>query len=74
MAAQAQTGAASYRPTSRIRLARQEKFMTIADLANASGVHYQTIWRVENGHPAKASTIRKLARVLGVEPSELAEL
>jgi transcriptional regulator with XRE-family HTH domain len=33
---------------------------------------YGTVWRIENGfsevHPA---TIRKLARVLGVEPKEL---
>jgi transcriptional regulator with XRE-family HTH domain len=33
---------------------------------------YGTVWRIENGFPeARTSTIRKLAKVLGVEPREL---
>ncbi|MDQ3375753.1 MAG: helix-turn-helix domain-containing protein [Actinomycetota bacterium] len=42
------------------------------ELAEQSGLNYNTIWRLENGltgaHPR---TIRKIAGVLGVDPSEL---
>ena len=70
----AEHGATTYKPTERVRRLRQEKFLTMDELSARSGVHVQTIIRVEKGQPAKASTIRKLAKALGVEPSELAEL
>lgn len=48
--------------------------MTQSDLAEASGVNIRTVGRLERGdtsvHP---STIKKLAKALGVEPSELVE-
>ena len=67
-------GAATYKPTNRVRQIRHEQFMTMEELARKAGVHFQTVVRVEHGHPAKAGTIRKIANALGVEPSELAQL
>jgi transcriptional regulator with XRE-family HTH domain len=51
---------------------RQRRVLTLRELEEESGVSYNTIWRLENGHTeARPSTIRKLAVVLGVEPAEL---
>ncbi len=51
---------------------REQRVMSIGDLSDRSGIHRNTISRMENGHgKAFASTIRKLAAALGVEPSEL---
>jgi transcriptional regulator with XRE-family HTH domain len=51
---------------------RNEYPLTVRELAKMSGVSYDTITKVENGHrEARPSTIRKLARALGVEPREL---
>jgi transcriptional regulator with XRE-family HTH domain len=51
---------------------RNEYPLTVRELAGMSGVSYDTITKVENGHrEARPSTIRKLARALGVEPREL---
>jgi transcriptional regulator with XRE-family HTH domain len=37
-----------------------------------AGLTQMTVWRIENGYrDARPQTIRKLARVLGVEPKEL---
>jgi transcriptional regulator with XRE-family HTH domain len=57
----------------RLRWARQRRALTMRDLAEAAGVGTQTIWRLENGATAdvRMSTLRKLARALGVEPAEL---
>jgi DNA-binding XRE family transcriptional regulator len=66
-------GPAIYKPKTKIRELRHQKFMTMAELAQEAGVAFQTVVRVEHGNPAKAGTIRKIAKALGVEPSELAE-
>jgi transcriptional regulator with XRE-family HTH domain len=51
---------------------RNEYPLTVRELAEMSGVSYDTITKVENGHrQARPSTIRKLSRALGVEPREL---
>jgi transcriptional regulator with XRE-family HTH domain len=51
---------------------RNEYPLTVRELAEMSGVSYDTITKVENGHrEARPSTIRKLAKALGVEPREL---
>jgi len=51
---------------------RNEYPLTVRELAEMSGVSYDTITKVENGHrEARPSTIRKLAGALGVEPREL---
>src|SRR5215208_8247549 len=56
----------------RLRALRIEHVLTLRELAQAAGVSKDTIWRLENGHSeAHPSTIRKLARTLGVQPKEL---
>jgi transcriptional regulator with XRE-family HTH domain len=56
----------------RLRTLRVEHVLTLRELAEAAGVSKDTIWRLENGHSeAHPSTIRKLARTLGVQPKEL---
>jgi transcriptional regulator with XRE-family HTH domain len=51
---------------------RNEYPLTVRELAEMSGVSYDTITKVENGHrEARPATIRKLARALGVQPGEL---
>jgi DNA-binding Xre family transcriptional regulator len=45
--------------------------MSISDLSEVSGVHRNTIHRIEQGKPAYTTTIRKLAKALEVEPAEL---
>src|SRR5215217_3357308 len=56
----------------RLRRLRAENALTLRALAEISGVSYDTINKLELGRrPAHASTIRKLAIALGVEPREL---
>ena len=52
---------------------RRRKVLTLRELEEVSGVSYATVWRLESGRATEArpSTIRKLARALGVEPEEL---
>ncbi len=51
---------------------RRLRVLTLSELEEESGVSYNTIWRLENGHrQARPSTIRKLAAAFGVEASEL---
>ena len=55
-----------------MRRLRAENALTLRALAEISGVSYDTINKLELGRrPAHASTIRKLAQALGVEPREL---
>jgi transcriptional regulator with XRE-family HTH domain len=55
-----------------LRRLRAIHALTLRDLAEISGVSYDTINKLELGRrPAHASTIRKLANALGVEPREL---
>jgi DNA-binding XRE family transcriptional regulator len=56
----------------RLRALRSEHVLTLRELAEEAGVSKDTVWRLENGHSeAHPSTIRKLARALGVQPREL---
>ena len=55
----------------RVRELRQEHVLTLRELAEKSGVSKDTINRIEHGHGAYPSTIRKLAQAFGVEPREL---
>jgi transcriptional regulator with XRE-family HTH domain len=55
-----------------LRRLRAENALTLRALAEISDVSYDTINKLELGRrPAHASTIRKLANALGVEPREL---
>ncbi len=56
----------------RLRQLRVEQALTLRDLGEMSGVAYDTINKLELGRrPAHASTIRRLANALNVEPREL---
>jgi transcriptional regulator with XRE-family HTH domain len=55
----------------RLQELRRSRVMSISDLSEVSGVHRNTIHRIEQGKPAYTTTIRKLARALEVEPAEL---
>jgi transcriptional regulator with XRE-family HTH domain len=56
----------------RLKHLRQLRALTLRELGEESGVSYATIWRIENGHKeVRPSTIRKLARALGVDTAEL---
>ena len=56
----------------RLRTLRSEHVLTLRELADEAGVSKDTIWRLENGHSeAHPSTIRKLAKALGVKPKDL---
>jgi D-alanyl-D-alanine-carboxypeptidase/D-alanyl-D-alanine-endopeptidase len=56
-----------------LRAKRIEKFMSQAELADASGLSEAHVGRIErNEVEPHLSTIRKLAKALGIEPSELA--
>ncbi len=51
---------------------REDRVLSQRDLAKMAGLAQGTVWRLENGFSeAHPSTIRKLARALGVEPREL---
>jgi transcriptional regulator with XRE-family HTH domain len=58
----------------RLQELRRRRVMSISDLSEASGVHRNTIHRIEQGKPAFTSTIRKLAKALEVEPTDLVGL
>ena len=56
----------------RLRELRQLRALTLRELGGLAGVSYVTIWRIEKGYKdVRPSTIRKLARALGVETAEL---
>jgi transcriptional regulator with XRE-family HTH domain len=56
----------------RLRELRVEQALTLRALGERSGVAFDTINKLELGRrPAHASTIRKLADALEVEPKEL---
>jgi XRE family transcriptional regulator, regulator of sulfur utilization len=56
----------------RLRQLRVEKALSLRALGEITGVAFDTISKLENGHrPARLVTIRKLAEALGVEPREL---
>ena len=56
----------------RLRELRRQKVLSMRELEEMSGVSYNTIWRLENGRTgAQPRTIRRIAGVLGVEPTEL---
>ena len=55
-----------------LRGLREGRPLTVRELAELSGVSYNTITMLENRHrTANPSTVRKLAAALGVEPREL---
>jgi transcriptional regulator with XRE-family HTH domain len=58
----------------KIQRLRSRRLLLIGDLAEKSGVHRNTISKLENDRGgAYPETIRKLAEALDVEPTELLE-
>ncbi len=56
----------------RLRRARRGRALSQQDLSAATGVAQATLSDLERGkRGARASTLRKLAEALGVEPAEL---
>ena len=56
----------------RLRELRRQRVLSMRELEERSGVSYNTIWRLENGLTgAQPRTIRKLAKALDVDPTEL---
>jgi transcriptional regulator with XRE-family HTH domain len=55
----------------RLRTWRERKALTQDELAELAGVSRQTVVKLEGGLEPRPPTIRKLAKALGVEPSEL---
>ncbi len=56
----------------KVKRLRKERVLTIRELANEAGISKTTISNIENGQSeAYPSTIRKLARALEVQPSDL---
>ncbi len=55
-----------------LRDLREEAVLTVRELSELSGVSEDAITKIENGHrKARPTTVRKLAKGLGVEPQEL---
>ncbi len=56
----------------KLRKLRTQRVWLIGDLARESGVHRNVVSKLENGRGgAYPETIRKLARALDIDPSEL---
>jgi len=56
----------------RLRRLRQDQALSLRDLAQTTGVAFDTINKLELGRrQAQPRTIRKLAQALGVEPKKL---
>jgi len=55
----------------RLRALRLEQALTQDDLAERAGVARSTVLKAEAGHELRPSTVRKLARALGVRPIRL---
>jgi predicted transcriptional regulator len=56
----------------RLREARDHAFLSQRELAARSGLTQATVARLETGkHKARLSTIRRLAKALGVAPGDL---
>ena len=60
-------------PAPGLQAARLRKALTQRELAKAAGLAASTVARLEVGRPAAPSTLRKLARALGLEPADLME-
>jgi transcriptional regulator with XRE-family HTH domain len=57
---------------SRLRELRESAVLTVRELSRESGVSEDAITKIEHGYrKARPSTIRRLAKALGVEPHEL---
>jgi transcriptional regulator with XRE-family HTH domain len=56
----------------KIEAMRQERGLSPRELAQAAGISMSTLRRVERGGRVRGRTGRRVARVFGVHPSEIA--
>lgn len=54
-----------------LRALRQTQALSMRDLAQRAGVSPASVFRAEQGKPMYPTTVRKLAKALGVTPAEL---
>jgi transcriptional regulator with XRE-family HTH domain len=54
----------------RVKNLREERGMTKRDLAVAAGISATTARNAERGEPVRSKTASKVARALGVEPTQ----
>jgi len=57
----------------KVRVAREQRFLSQRELAGNAGINHNTVWRIEGAgsvevHPR---TIRKIAEALSVDPASL---
>ena len=59
----------------KLRQARERKLLTIREFADAAGLGFVTVWRLENAatRAVRMSTVRKLAQALDVPADELVD-
>ncbi len=57
----------------KLREARESRWMTQGELAQRSGLSVTTISRLEHGGGVRVSNIKALAKALGVEPGDIAD-
>jgi transcriptional regulator with XRE-family HTH domain len=57
-----------------LRAWRLFRVLTQAELADAAGLSERSLRDLENGTPPRISTLRRLAKALGIEPSDLYRL
>ncbi len=57
----------------KLRKLREVRVLSLREIEELSGVSYNTIWFIEAGRRKRTHprTIRKLAKALGIEPTEL---
>ena len=57
----------------KLRQLREARILSLREMEDLSGVHRNTIWRIEDGQRKRTHprTIRRLALALGVQPTEL---
>lgn len=57
----------------RLRYWREQRMLTMRELAEAAGVSLTTVNRLEHGKPGEMRTLRRLAEVLKVNPRDLVD-
>jgi len=52
---------------------RTERWLSVEALAARAGVSSKTVWNLQHGARVQASTVRKIAHALGIEPGQIEE-